>query len=84
MKFLFKCDESAKVCDKCQYEEADFWDSLRMKVHLMICKYCRDYSTNNSKLTKSLKSADIKSFPKNKKAILKKQINQEINTHPKP
>lgn len=78
MKFFFKCDQTAEVCDKCQYEEASFWDNLRMKLHLLICKYCRNYSTSNNKLTESLKSANIKTLPNNKKELLKAKINQEI------
>ena len=80
MRFFLKCDESAKVCDKCQYEEAGFWDHFRMRVHLVLCKYCRNYYADNSKLTKTIKSADIKTFPNNKKKVLKDQINHEMNT----
>ena len=84
MKFFLKCDETAHVCDKCQYDEASYWDNFKMKLHLLMCKYCRTYSTTNNKLTKSIKSADIKTFPIDKKELLKAQINQEINTTPKP
>jgi len=80
MKLFFKCNETAEACDKCQYKEASIWDNFRMKVHFIICKYCRNYSTNNGKLTKSIKSANIKSISQKKKELLKAQIHQEINT----
>lgn len=83
MKFFLKCGETAEVCDKCQYDEATAWDNFRMKVHLLICKYCRHYSTKNHKLTESIRTADIKSISKNKKKLLKAKLNQEINTTPK-
>ncbi len=84
MRFFLKCNESTKVCDKRQYEEASFWDNFRMRMHILVCKFCREYNTNNTKLTKSIKSADIKTFPHNKKEVLRDQINHEINTTQKP
>ena len=83
MKLFLKCDETAQVCDKCQYDEASFWDNFKMKLHHLICKCCRDYSSTNSKLTKSIKSANIETFPNKEKELLKAQINQEMSTTPK-
>jgi len=80
MKFFLKCGETAEVCDKCQYEEASLLDKLKMKLHLIMCKYCRNYSTNNNKLTNSIKSADIKTFSKKDKELLKAKLDQEMRS----
>ncbi len=83
MKFFLKCGETAEVCDKCQYNEASLWDSFRMKIHLLICKCCRTYSSTNNELTKSLKSANLKTLPPKKKDLLRAQLNQEIQANSK-
>lgn len=83
MKFFLKCNETAGLCDKSQYKEASCMDIIRMKFHVIFCKYCREYSETNTKLTESIKTADIKSFPNEKKELLKAQINQEMQTKPK-
>lgn len=81
MKLFLKCNETVHVCDKCQYEEASFFEKLKMKIHHLLCKCCRDYSSNNSKLTKSIKSAKIESFPSQKKELLKTKIKQEMDAN---
>lgn len=83
MKFFLKCGETAEVCDKCQYEEASFFEKLKMSIHLIMCKYCRKYSAKNSKLTTSIKTADIKTFSTKDKELLKAKLDQEMRTTPK-
>jgi predicted anti-sigma-YlaC factor YlaD len=83
MKFLLKCGETAEVCDKCQYEEASLFEKIRMKLHLIMCKCCRNYSANNNKLTNSIKTADIKTFSTKEKEFLKAKLEQEMRTKSK-
>ncbi|QAA81725.1 hypothetical protein EI546_08300 [Aequorivita sp. H23M31] len=83
MMFLFKCSETAKVCDKSQYKEASILENIKLKLHLLHCKCCRNYSENNCKLTKSIKTAHIKTFPVQQKKFLKAQINKEMQSYPK-
>ena len=78
MGIFLKCNETAEVCDKRQYKEASLSDHFKMKLHLLICRYCRTYHTNNNKLTKFIKSADIKCLSSHKKQLLKDEINREI------
>jgi hypothetical protein len=30
-----KCEDAGQVCDKNQYEEASFWEKLKLKVQIM-------------------------------------------------
>lgn len=54
------CDDIARYSDKIQYEEASFWEKLRLKIHLAYCKGCKQYNENNSLLTKLFKKEDYK------------------------
>lgn len=79
MKFFLKCDEAASVCDKSQYKEIGFFDKLMLKVHLLMCKLCRSYSKKNVELTKTIKSANLKTLSLQDKQRLKKKLEEEIN-----
>lgn len=79
MKFFLKCDEAVHVCDKSQYNEASFFEKLLLKIHILMCKLCRSHTKQNSKLTETIKSANIKTLQPEEKQILKTRIQQEIN-----
>lgn len=79
MKFFLKCDEAVHVCDKSQYNEASFFEKLKLKMHIIICALCRGHAERNTKLSETIKSANIKTLHPEEKQILKTRIQQEIN-----
>lgn len=81
MKLFSKCSEAAHICDKHQYEEIGFLDKIKMKLHLLLCKLCRNYSKRNERLTKELKTANIKTFTSEEKQLLKSRLAKEIKNH---
>ena len=81
MKSNSKCNKTAHICDKNQYKEAGFFDNIKMTIHLFMCKYCREYSKRNVKLTKTIASANIKTLPPEQKELLKHRLTQEMNNH---
>lgn len=78
MKLFLKCDETAHVCDKSQYNEATRFENFKLKIHIVLCKCCRSYCTNNYKLTQSIRSANIETLPLNKKELLKSKLDNEM------
>lgn len=78
MKLYFKCSETHQFCDKKQYNENGFFDGLRLKLHLLVCKICRDYSKRNGKLTSTIESANIKTLPNEQKELLKSRLAEEL------
>ena len=52
---MLSCDEAAMICDKNQYGEASFWDKFKLRVHILACKMCKEYTKQNSLLTKAFK-----------------------------
>ncbi len=75
---FIKCDKANHICDKTQYKEAKLGDRLLLKIHLMLCGLCRDYSSKNVKLSQSIENANIKVIRKDDKAKLKTRLNNEI------
>ncbi|WP_246054326.1 MULTISPECIES: hypothetical protein [Antarcticibacterium] len=79
-KSLFvDCSEAAHCCDKVQYEEASFFEKLKIHLHLIICKPCKKYSNNNIKLTSLIKKADLKTCTEEEKKAWKEKIEKEIS-----
>ena len=50
-KITMSCDEATTICDKNQYGEASVWGKIRLKLHLLLCKHCRAYSSQNTLIT---------------------------------
>lgn len=71
-KIFIPCDEANHVCDKNQYKEASLWDMIKLNIHLVYCKACRNYTANNTKLSKMMKATI-----NNKKVI---SLNTEIKS----
>jgi hypothetical protein len=79
LEIIFKCKEASHICDKSQYEESSFTERLLMKMHQWMCKVCRQHSEENTKLTKIIQKADLKTFPETKKNELQRVIQHEIS-----
>ncbi|MCF6213893.1 MAG: hypothetical protein L3J45_07710 [Flavobacteriaceae bacterium] len=82
-KVMISCDEASTICDKTQYNEATFWDKLKLQLHLFLCKKCGLYSEQNKMMSKIFKThlsnhSHHQLADADKKAIeaeLKKQMN---------
>jgi hypothetical protein len=73
------CAEAGYCCDKKQYNEASFLEKIKMLLHLAICRPCRKYTSNNTKLTKLIKESNLKSCPEEEKKMWKETIEKEIS-----
>lgn len=76
--FLSVCQKSCYICDQSQYEEAGFIDKLKLKMHLALCKSCREYNQKNSKLSALIQKSDVKCMCSKKKKELQKIIESEM------
>lgn len=79
MRFRLPCDEANHICDKSQYKEASFLEKLKLQLHLLYCRACREYSRRNQKLSTIIRNAKIKAMPKAEKDHLKEKLRQEMN-----
>lgn len=72
-----KCSEAQNVSDKTQYKESSFWERIKLAIHLLYCKNCQKYSSNNKHLTQLIKKAQIKTLTPEDKKTLKEVVGKE-------
>jgi hypothetical protein len=56
------CHEIALLSEKKQYQEASFWEILRIKMHILYCERCKNYEKSNRKLSDILNNAKLDCF----------------------
>lgn len=80
--FLIDCSQAANCCDKAQYKEANRLERLKMTIHLLFCRKCREYTSRNTKLTKLIRKAGIKTCTAQERKVWKEEIEAELtDTH---
>ncbi|MFK2821202.1 glycine dehydrogenase [Flavobacteriaceae sp. LMIT009] len=72
------CEEAGHTCDKSQYKEASFWDKVKLNIHLIYCRACREYTKNNQKLTKLTNKEEVDCLTSNEKEVMKDCIKKEL------
>ncbi|MBT8261042.1 MAG: hypothetical protein HKO92_04895 [Flavobacteriaceae bacterium] len=77
-RFFIACDEANHNCDKSQYNEATFWEKIKLTVHLIYCRACREYSNKNAKLTKIVDNPKIDCLNKDEKKKIKACFEKEL------
>lgn len=78
LKIGIPCSEASLVCDKSQYKESSFWEKVKLHVHLLYCKVCRDYTKTNSKLTSIIAQSKVRCMDKKNKESLKNEFNKVL------
>ncbi|GAA3636636.1 hypothetical protein [Flavivirga jejuensis] len=81
IKFFIPCDDANHVCDKTQYKEATLWEMIKLNIHLLYCKFCREYTKNNAKLTKVLKKSEVECLDKKCKESMKLDFEKALKEH---
>ena len=77
-KIFVSCEEANHVCDKSQYKEASLWEKIKLNLHLIHCRVCREYTANNQKLTKLMKSPKVVSINQTEKDEMKERLKQKM------
>ncbi|WP_445732443.1 hypothetical protein [Mariniflexile sp.] len=82
IKIVIPCDEANHVCDKTQYKNATLCEKIKLNIHLIYCRACREYTKNNTKLTKTIKKAHIECLDKNCKEKMRLDLDSAIKETP--
>jgi hypothetical protein len=75
---MISCDEAKIICHKTQYKDASFWDMLKLKFHLLVCKACASFSRKNTRLTALCEEATLRNLSDKDKLRMKKNLEKEI------
>ena len=75
------CEEAGHTCDKSQYNEATLWEKIKLNIHLIYCRACREYTKNNQKLTKLTKKEEVDCLSPNEKDLMKDTFAKELQNH---
>lgn len=80
-KIFLDCTEANHTCNKTQYNDASFFEKIKLNLHLLYCRACRKYSSNNGKLTKVMNNSEIDFLNTSEKDILKDNFEKELSKH---
>ena len=77
--FLFiSCEEAQHICDKSQYNEATFWEKIKLNLRYTWCKITRAYVRQNKKLTTTVKKSRVVCLKNGEREALKKEFEKEL------
>lgn len=72
------CEEANHNCDKSQYNEASLWERIKLTIHLIYCRACREYTKSNAKLTKLSNNPKVDCLKACEKEQMKEQFKKEL------
>ncbi len=78
-RLFVSCEEAKHICDKNQYGEASFMEVIKLNIRLIYCKVTRAYSRRNTKLTKTMKKAEVQTISSSQKEEMKKLLEKELS-----
>lgn len=71
---MISCNEASVICNKKQYGEARFSERAQLLLHNLFCRGCLKFSRKNSRLTRMICQADLRSLSQEEKQSLKQQM----------
>ena len=77
-KIIVSCEDANHFCDKNQYREATLIEKIKLNIHLIYCKACRKYSTNNGRLSRLLKNPKLQSIDNATKTNMKEELKRKM------
>lgn len=72
------CEKATELCTRSQYEEATWWQVIKLKLHLFYCKSCSKFSAKNSKFTTLCEQANMHVITENEKEAMKEQLRKQL------
>lgn len=75
---MISCEKAACICNKAQYKEATFWETLTLRFHIIMCKTCFKHSKQNKKLTSLCDKANLVVLSEEDKRRMKESMPKNI------
>ncbi len=80
-KLFMPCSEAGHTCDKKQYNEASFWEKVKLNIHLIYCRACKKYTSNNTKLTEMMNNSELEFLKASEKDTMNSNFEKELSKH---
>ncbi len=77
-KIFVTCEEASHNCDKSQYNEATFWEKMKLVIHILYCRACRKHSSANAKLSKAITESKVDCLKLKDKREMKECFEKEL------
>jgi hypothetical protein len=75
---MISCEKAAIICDKAQYEEATFYEKIKLKFHILICKACSAHSKKNAELTSLCEKARLYNLSELEKEKMRNELKNSL------
>lgn len=75
---MISCEQASLICNKSQYDEASFFEKLKLRFHLAWCKTCAKHSSKNTQLTSLCQNANLQSLSEKEKLRMKKELEGKL------
>ncbi|WP_420320237.1 hypothetical protein [Flagellimonas sp.] len=72
------CEEASEICNKSQYKEASFWQIVKLKLHIFMCKTCAKFTKQNTALTSLCDRAGLSVLSESEKETMKKDLEKHL------
>ncbi|AIY12011.1 MULTISPECIES: hypothetical protein [Cellulophaga] len=76
---MISCDKAAVICNKAQYDEATFYEKVKLKFHILICKACSVHSKKNTMLTSLCDKAKLSNLSEKEKEEMKNKLKETVS-----
>lgn len=73
---MISCDEAAIICNKAQYNEATFFEKMKLKLHVFICGPCASFTKKNTAFSTLCEKASLQGLSEKEKLKMKKKLEQ--------
>ncbi len=71
---MISCEKASIICNKSQYNEASWFEKLKLRFHLAYCKTCSKYSAKNTQFTTLCQNAHLQSLSEKEKLRMKEEL----------
>lgn len=74
---MISCEKAALICNKSQYKEATIGEQLKLRFHLLLCKPCSKFASDNKALTTLCETANLRGLSEQEKTLMKRELQQK-------
>ncbi|PKA99004.1 hypothetical protein B0O79_2702 [Flavobacteriaceae bacterium MAR_2009_75] len=71
---MISCEKAAIICNKTQYREATFFEKVKLRFHLLVCRTCSKFSKKNTHFTSLCDQANLQSLSNKDKELMKNKL----------